>query len=171
MTDILDIEGIVRFPWESLFKALLLAIGAFLLSYFLYRLFRWWKARKNRPSNLTPHERAVRDIQGLERQKLVEKGHFKDYYFALDEIFRLYLTARYAYGALDRTPSEILAAMRAELQLPEERIKEAADFFKNAELAKFARLAPTSEQAQEDARSLKAWIQASLPPEPKGGSA
>lgn len=160
MTDILDIEGIFRFPWDKVFLISGLVLGIFLLSYLLYRFIGWLKKRRaQKRLSLKPHERAFQALKQLEGQKLIEAGKFKTYYFALDEIFRNYLTGRYRMNALEKTPAEILSDMRQKLVLSEPFMQDAKDFFQDAELVKFAELIPTPGEARRNSQKITSWIQ------------
>lgn len=161
MTDILDIEGILVFPWDRVFQGTIALFVLALIAYAVYRILRW---RKNRAGKrkLSAEQQAIVSIQKLEGLKWVEAGKFKEYYFALDDIFRNYLTDRYQYNAIDRTSSEILSDIHR-LSLPADLQQMTRRFLSRSELAKFADSAPSAIEASDDLKQLTHFVRQTTP--------
>src|SRR3989338_2520369 len=122
MTDILDIEGIIRFPWKEIFFWVFFLLGTLLLSYLTYRVYQIIKNRKkiNPEDLLSPAERFFLETGRLQQQQFLKNGEFKKYIFFLSEIFRRYLEERFGYPALDKTTAEFLNDIRSQTGLPSE---------------------------------------------------
>jgi hypothetical protein len=87
-----------------------------------------------------PHEQAILELKEVREQKLWQQGRNKEYYTAITDILKRYITARYDTSVLERTSAEILEFLRYEE--PEKlyvydtlkQIVQLADFVKFAKL-------------------------------------
>jgi len=94
-------------------------------------------------------EIAYADLALLKDQDLPEKGELKLFYFQLTEIMRKYLGKKFEFNAVDLTTSEIEEAV---LQMPvtDDIRRELAVFMENADLVKFAKYIPSTDQPEND---------------------
>ncbi|MEM7655238.1 MAG: hypothetical protein AAF399_03850 [Bacteroidota bacterium] len=137
----------------------------------------WWKKRQERPLEaqpkptyrVPPHETAMRDLARLEADKLWQQGEIKAYYTNLTEIVRQYIEATFEVPALESITDEIVSDLRG-LSLEDKLIKHLKDLLQQADLAKFAKFEPTSQDnlqaieiGREFIRSTKDWV--ASPPE------
>ncbi len=158
------IKPILREPtsiWDHLpmFLAFLAVIAVAVGLYFLIE-----KPLKNRRSGgsktpeITPWERALRQMDELERRDLWQKGEPKKFHELLNATLREYFGARFGLRATKMTSAELLAA------LPKNGLAEAAtdslaEMLETVDLVKFAEARPPEifhPEALEKARSLVA---------------
>lgn len=103
---------------------------------------------------LPPHEAAIRALEELHNQKLWQNSKHKQYYSALTDILRTYIDGRWQISAMEMTSDEIIAAMRS-AQLPDKASMDLVKILRDADLVKFAKAEPDSEQNESD--YLKAY--------------
>ena len=127
----------------------------------------WWAWRRyrNRPkAPVDPYARAQQQFARIEQQRLLEDGRYGEYFAAMVDVAREYLSARVPGVRRSDTTSELLRAMRpsdgVEAELP--RLLESAD------LVKFARAEVSLDEAREAGLALRAivdHVEARLNPE------
>ncbi len=160
MKDILDIEGILHFPWGRVLFWIEIILGSLLVAYILYRLIRYLilKYLKKKSEPLTPDGSFFAEIAKLKKSKLLEKKEYRKFYFFLSDIFRQYLTARYYYSAIDKTTEEILPDLSTKIGLDTLLSKEASSFLIRADLIKFANVPTTEKEAEIDIEKLSGFV-------------
>jgi uncharacterized RDD family membrane protein YckC len=127
--------------WEDfiwLFLVIALALVA-ALAYFLYQ------KQKKTPSapilalvQLTPHERALRNLEQLRQAELWQKGNAKQYYIELSHILREYVAQRYQMPALELTTDELQTRLQQNNQT-DNQVQTLIQVLRNADLVKFAK--------------------------------
>lgn len=158
----LDLKGQKGMPFKAgevsgyvLWGLLALA----LLGGALYGLKQWLARRGKRLGDifkpappLPPHVVAIRALEALHHRKLWQNGKFKLYYSDLTDILRTYIAGRYGIGAMEMTSDEILDAMRSlpEEELPKKAAMDLTAILRDADLVKFAKAEPESEQNEND---------------------
>lgn len=161
MTDILDIAGIVSFPWGSVLYYGGIALGVLALAALFYFLIHWikkWRQRKAE-RNLPAHERFALEIERLEQQNLLETRHFRKHYFFLSDIFRVYLLDRYGYPAIDKTTNEIIPELSNVLRLSSNLQHKVVKFFNSADLIKFANFIPSESVIKTDKENIVRFVE------------
>jgi hypothetical protein len=133
--DIRDIRGPVHIKPSWLWAAW--TAGTLALAGILYALYRWWKARA-RARAKTLYELA---LEALEKARsLMTPETARDYSFAVSEITRRYIEARFNVRAAHRTTEEFLHDLVAN---PTGGLADYSvlleDFLKHCDLVKFAR--------------------------------
>lgn len=160
MTDILDIEGIFRFPLDQilLYGGIILAVLALCaLIFFLV----WWLRRRailRREKELSPNEKFFLELERLDNQKLLKRNDYRKYYFFLSEIFRQYLTDSFGCDAIDKTTEEILPLLSDQIKLPEKQQVIAKDFLAHADLVKFAKIIPEEARVASEREGLVEFV-------------
>ncbi|MEY4904211.1 MAG: hypothetical protein RLZZ292_2026 [Bacteroidota bacterium] len=139
------------FIWLFLLLALAIVAG---IAYFLYQ------KQKKTPSapilaiaQLTPHERALRNLEQLRQAELWQKGNPKQYYIELSHILREYVAQRYQMPALELTTDELQARLQQNNQT-DNQVQTLIQVLRNADLVKFAKAdldATTHEYSFENA--------------------
>jgi len=136
------------FNWWLWLGLLAAAIAAVLL---------WliWRRYRNRPkAPIDPYVRAQQEFARIEARRLLDVGRSADYFAAMVDVAREYLSARVPGVRPSDTTSELLRAMKpregVEAELP--RLLERAD------LVKFARAEPSREEAREAGSTLRALV-------------
>ena len=136
-------EAVKYLPW------VIIALIACATGIGLFMCFK--RRRKRRAFGIfqdPPHTVAKKDIDELESQGLFEKGHIKEFYFRFSEIMRRYLESLRGFPAAEYTTQEIA------LSIQKQEDRELLPLLQQADLVKFADLAPTP--AKKDDEIVKA---------------
>jgi hypothetical protein len=158
--------------WRLLWLAGVLA-GAALLALLGYLGYRYGKriASRARPAPPPPPPRPAHLIA---YEKLVHvrlpttDGELRHFYELVSNIMREYYGNRYGFLALDMTTSEILKVLRplgASGGAPGLDIGEAQRFLADADLVKFAKFVPGSDEPQQYLREARRLIDATRAPD------
>ncbi|MFH1489313.1 MAG: hypothetical protein ABII06_10435, partial [Pseudomonadota bacterium] len=129
----------------------------------------WWLRRRKLRKQASDHEepphiRARREMEALAARGLFEKGHVKTFYFSFSEILRRYLEALRHFPAAEFTTEEIAQRIK------HEQDRRLLPLLKQADLVKFADMAPASTRKEEDIQSALAYIEETGPgPDEAGG--
>lgn len=170
MNDILDIEGIFRFPWHKLFINVCIFFSILILFLLTWYLVKWFKNRRKSPELLlSPNERFFLDIQRLKKKKLLENGELKKYVFFLSEIFRRYLSERFHYPALDKTTEELVHDIREQKNIPDEISSISTTTLHLMDQIKFAGFTTNVSQAEELTEAFSDFVRKSKPKGEEGG--
>lgn len=166
-TDIRDIKSILEISdWSRYFLFAFLILSVAGLGILFWRLKNKKLSAAPTPSSvsLSPHERAMQELQALGAKGLIGKGLFREHYFELSEIFRRYLEARYSFPALDWTTQEITQKLN-QLPEPEDYLrKQAGAILEHADRVKFAKAIPSDNISNKTMNSIMLFIQATQPP-------
>lgn len=132
-----------------------LALAA--LAVVLFLLWWWWRRRKRaRPIVVPdPFARAEREFARIQALRLIEAGERGRYVTLVIEVLRDYLAARYSKAPLSLTSTELLAALRGERAVPNDRLMRVLN---ETDLIKFAQRPVTAERAQEIGREARAIV-------------
>jgi len=108
-----DIEGpqTIRDPNVALW--LIVAVGLFLVSGTVWSWIsrRRWAAPPPPPAPLAAHVRALRDLEQLRSEGLLQRGETQTFAYELSGIFRRYLERRFGFPAVEWTTTEILRGL------------------------------------------------------------
>lgn len=126
-----------------------IVIGIFLLVAALVWFFLRRKLRPVIRETRQPWEVAFADLAALQQSDLLERNLVKQYYVHLSEIPRAFLGRIYALDALEMTTTEFDAAFRDQ-SLPSDWHARLIEFFRHADLVKFARFEPDADAARSD---------------------
>jgi hypothetical protein len=110
------------------------------------------------PPPVPPHVRALEALETIQREKLVEKGMYKEYYIRVSDVLRHYMEEQFQLRAPERTTEEFLAEIQhnAVLGLQEQLLLRA--FLRHCDLVKFAKAEPTSEEIRETYQTCEKFI-------------
>jgi hypothetical protein len=148
------------FPWQYLAAAALLALA--LLGGVLYALVRWSRARRA-PMPVAPaaprpeHEIALAALEAVARAGHLARGEHKRHYFAVSEILKTYLGARFEFDAPERTSGEIVAHLEGERRLDPAGLDRLESLLARLDRVKFTDHVPGAEDGASvitDARRL-----------------
>lgn len=153
-----DIKGPIKvallWPWIALVCVLASAAGG------LYYLRR---RRLNAPQPVQPEARP-RPLDELILEKLdaaraeyQSSGKLKEFYAAISDIFRDYLGKRFAFDSLEKTTSEIYAAMKS-AGVERRLCLESKDLLSQCDLVKFAKFAPSANEADDDFAKIQDFV-------------
>jgi hypothetical protein len=121
-------------------------------------LLWWWlrRRKRGRPVALPdPFAQAEREFARIEALGLVEAGERGRYVALIVEVLRDYLASRFAKAPLSLTSTEVLAAVRGEPTVPNDRLMRVLN---EADLIKFARRQVTADRAREIGREARAIV-------------
>jgi len=148
----------------SLVALVVLAIGL----YVAYRIMRHYGKSLSdifHPAPpMPPHEEAFRALERLYVLRLCQHDKHKLYYSTLTDILRRYIAARFEVGAMEMTSDEIIAAMR-EVELPKKAAMDMADVLRAADLVKFAKAIPESEENEASYQAVWDFVELTKPVE------
>ncbi|MBM3307364.1 MAG: hypothetical protein FJY74_03475 [Candidatus Eisenbacteria bacterium] len=161
-----DIRPPVSLPREiwPFVVAAAAAVGAYVAYRYLRRRRLRRKAGPARPGRepaVAPeaaHVAAFERLAALERAGLPARGEFARFYDGLSDILRLYLGDRFGVRAIDMTTDEVAPAMER-AGIADEDVAWTVRFLSHADLAKFAKLAPTVERANDDFAAAREFVE------------
>lgn len=133
----------------------LVAIGAGIVSYILYRKGGLRQVLSTPVKPVPPYEKAITQLNILRTRQLCEKGQEKEYYTELTEILRQYLEGRFGIYAMEMTTPQIKRAVYATVT---EKSASAMmnEILEMADYVKFARMRPLPE---DNARAFNQAMQ------------
>lgn len=148
----------------SLVALVVLAIGL----YVAYRIMRHYGKSLSdifHPAPpMPPHEEAFRALERLYVLRLCQHDKHKLYYSTLTDILRRYIAARLEVGAMEMTSDEIIAAMR-DVELPKKAAMDMADVLRAADLVKFAKAIPESDENEAAYQAVWDFVELTKPVE------
>lgn len=156
----------VPFDFKSLIKWILLAlvvIGLLVLALWLWRKYR--KVPETpvaRPKPKRPaHEIALEKLEELRNKKLWQNNQTKQFYIELSDIVREYIEFRFDVLALEMTTPETVAALKL-VGLEEAKIKSLEQMLQMADLVKFAKYNPISNENEQCFDIARNFVNATL---------
>lgn len=163
-----DIKPQSELPYEIPWKLWgVIAAAVAVLGFLAWKLWQWRKRSvagtlEGESPSRPPYDEAVADLEKLLAQKLLERGAHKDHYDRLSFILRRYLERRYGLPVLESTTSEALVLMRSDRGLKKFRdlIK---PLLERADLVKFARHKPLSEEGDADWQDVRNFVEKTKP--------
>lgn len=152
-TDVIfDIVGPIReklglreiLPW------IFLIIVTGLLVYYVVKRFKQRALKKSdsiisRIPGEPIHITILRELDRLEKQKLWQDGHIKEFYTRLTDILRNFIQLKYYIPALEMTSSETIDSLNGTGSEEKENIDRINEILTTADLSKFARFIPPPE--------------------------
>ena len=129
-------------------------VGLILLALLIYGLHRLLKHYgksfgtifKPAPP-LPPHVVAFMALEKLHEERLCQQGEHKLFYSQLTDILREYISGSFGIGAMEMTSDEIIEAMRS-VEIQSKQKMDLSDILREADLVKFAKAEPESEQSE-----------------------
>ncbi len=107
-----------------------------------------------------PHRWALRELDRLAGRAPASAAEVEAYHTALAAVVRRYLEMRFHLPAERRTTPEFLEAVRGSSDLPARQQQALAELLARCDLAKFARVRPSSEECQAVVTQARAFVQA-----------
>ncbi|MCD6326586.1 hypothetical protein J7M28_03385 [bacterium] len=151
-TDIKDIRDLV--PIEArmaLWLKILIGLAAVLVAFFIARFLMAKRKPAEEPLEtieLPASEVALAAIKRLVESDLLFEGKHKEFYFALSEIMRKFITRRLKFPADDMTMTEIEYQMRGN-PISGDFARTTLEVLRFSDLAKFAKLIPSDDETDK----------------------
>ena len=125
------------------------ALGG-LLTFLIVRKMRSRKGERPGPPPRPAHEVALERLDRLGAYGFLENADNRPFYFAVSEVIRDYLGARYAFDSLEMTTDELVAELRghAGRELASFMLTEVESWLSACDLVKFAKISPTAAEAR-----------------------
>ena len=150
MNDIKDVKPPVNLPdyWWLLWL-LLAAAAVSLVVYFFF----WFKRKVKTPvvpkaPELPAWEKAYQQLEALQRENLLEKGLFKEFFTRVSDIARHYMENRFNIRAPHMSTEEFLYYLGITGHLNDTQKLALKDFLNSCDMVKFAKYDPTIKEAQ-----------------------
>lgn len=107
---------------------------------------------------LSPRERAFAELERLLRQKLIEKGKYKDFYIELTMVVRRYIERSHGIKAPEQTTQEFLEAAAKHPRFTKAVLDSLRHFLESSDLIKFAGVAATPTVANAAVDTARQYI-------------
>jgi hypothetical protein len=139
---------------EADYKPFLFLLAALAAAvYLVYRVVQYFKRRKKGPMLKPERVRSAEEIarEAIERllaRRLVEQGHYKQFYLELSEIIKRFLGSKLGVQSLERTTEEFTCDLRA-VSLPSAQYRMIREFLEECDLVKFAKYRPGPEEVEQ----------------------
>lgn len=130
----------------------LFILGGFFLVFLLIR-----KGQKETPE-IPPYEEAFNKLTLLLDKKLPEEGRFKEFYFQLNLIVRVYIEKQFSIRAPEQTTEEFLQDLAISNNIADEFKQSLKEFLIHSDLVKFARHKPENDELSDSVESCKNFI-------------
>jgi hypothetical protein len=140
-----------REEWTLLKQAVIGAALALPVALSLAWLFSWWRRRPRpappAPPPRPPWEVALEELFDVRHAGLVAEGRLAEHFDRVSDIVRKYLGARYGFDGLESTTREVLSVLRKAKPRPAP-LDAIETFLHQADLVKFAKTLPTTEDGE-----------------------
>ena len=148
--DIKDVKPPVDFPanyfWIYVIIFILAISGIVLLIRFLLKKN---KAVKAQPAVIKqPWEIAYEQLAQLEREGLLEKGRWNEYFSRLADIVRRYFEGQFLIKAPEMTTEEFLIFLKQSSKLTNDHKDILKEFLNSCDMVKFAKYTPDIKEAK-----------------------
>lgn len=135
-------------------------LGILLVGGLIFYLLRRRRKKQEAQKQLPPYERALLELQQLDKSHLLENRETKEYYSKLTEAARRYLEDEVHLRAMESTTSELIHDLelkmdRGELKLSRQTIDDLKIILQRADLAKFANSHPDIITAKGDRSKIE----------------
>ena len=140
---------------------LLLILG--IVAGLLFLIFRRQKKKAEEAQQIPPFEKAMMELEALDKSDLLQKQDYKNYYSRLTDSARRFIDEKVDDHAMERTTDELIELMEekkkaGKLDLSKETINDFKAILKRADLAKFARVKPSDEDVKADRAKVEEVI-------------
>jgi len=142
--------------------ALLAAGVGALISFFVVRKLRARRGERPGPPPRPAHEVALERLDRLGALGFLENADNRPFYFAVSEVIRDYLGARYGFDSLELTTDELLAELRRQAGR-ELILGEIQGWLSACDLVKFAKVSPSASEARGALESAIRIVTATRP--------
>lgn len=158
----------IPFPWKVFLKKLAIIVLPILLIIGLIFWYLIYKKKlvlfKEKPKTMFDfYVEALQKLEELDKKKLWQNDHIKEYYLGVSEVLRNYLEGRFGIQAMERTTDEI----RTELFLEKDLKDKLSEILEQADLAKFAKFKPMQDENLRMMKMAKDFVKNTKPQKTK----
>lgn len=115
-------------------------LGAALLAFAIYEFLKYRKRKQEEASHVDPpHIVALRKLDHFRGNKFWVPSEQKSFYSGVTDALREYISARFGIGAMEMTTAEIVEALKAEPEIPDDLKAGLKSLFEDADFVKFAK--------------------------------
>lgn len=140
------------------------ALVAWLLVWYIRRIVGRRAAIVKPGPKILPHVVAIKALGELRNRKLWQNGKYKQYYTALTDILRVYISGRWGIGAMEMTTDEIIAALK-DVQLTLDSRSKLVAIMRTADMVKFAKAEPAAEENEDNYTKAYYFVENTKPVE------
>jgi hypothetical protein len=165
--EIKDVKAPIRIPLDWKIIALWI-LGILIILGLIYYFYRKYQERKKQlPVKRTipkiPHYvTALNALRELEKEKLWQNGHIKEYHSKVTEIIRRYFEERFYLPALELTTKEAMDHLSRKKEA-QKILVTTEEFLNNADLVKFAKYKPMSSVNEEMMKQAYNIVESTIP--------
>jgi hypothetical protein len=150
-----------RWPLYAGVALVAAGVGA-LITFFVVRKIRARRGDRPGPPPRPAHEIALERLDRLGALGFLENADNRPFYFAVSEVIRDYLGARYGFDSLEMTTDELIAELRRQAGR-ELILSEIQGWLSACDLVKFAKVSPTANEARGALESAIRIVTATRP--------
>lgn len=137
--------------WEKNRKYLIYWLAGLILTLIIiYLIYAYIKAGRKRKyvskPLLPPYQEALQNLKKLDREDFIASKKYNEYYTDLSFILRRYFSRRFDFSALALLSDDLAHVMQEKEALTKAEAAELAEFLKDADLVKYARIIPSEEK-------------------------
>lgn len=132
----------------------IIILGAVFLAFLLIRKGQ----REKLIPGIPPYEEAFNKLTFLLDKKLPQEGRFKEFYFQLNLIVRVYIEKQFAIRAPEQTTEEFLQDLAVSNNIADGFKQSLKEFLIHSDLVKFARHKPEKDEITDSVESCKNFI-------------
>lgn len=152
MNDIKDVKPPINIPdlwWLLWLLLVLIAVAAVIYFFLRYKKFSQAPVKPPVPE-LPAWEKAYQQLEALRRENLLDQGLFKEFFTRVSDIARHYMENRFNIRAPHMSTEEFLYYLGITGHLNEPQKKALKEFLNSCDMVKFAKYAPTTNEAQKN---------------------
>lgn len=114
---------------------------------------------------LPPHVVALAALDALRAEQLCQKDRHKQYYSAMSEILRTYISGRFGVGAMEMTTDQLMRNIGDVAEISDRNRMDLQTVLSDSDLVKFAKFTPETEQNDGDLQRCYAFVNDTKPVE------
>ncbi len=159
-----DVKGPMSLPIPLEYRILWWTLGV-LGAVTLVALFARWIARRRRAATgeiaapvIPPDEWALRELDLLAAEKLIERGRIQEYFYRLNALLRRYVELRFGFMAGEQTSEEFIRSLQDAPYLMDRHKDTLRRFTAACDPVKYARHQPTADEIAWVGDSARALI-------------
>lgn len=141
--------------WE-LYKWYILGVWVLLSLLFLVRYFLRYGRKKATPIMVT--NEAIKALEQLKKKKYLEKGEIRMFYVELMDISRDFITKQYKIPADVLLTDDLIEVLKMNQTMSLQNEQLITKVFLRGDAAKFAKIYPKTEVAEEDYSAIKTFV-------------